>query len=234
MATRLRHAPVRLAFPLHRGPTLLRRGPSDELWRDWKVLKPFQPERYLTTLTSAPDNSHWKGPKSAKPLPPRRDLSTTPPRPQELSSFQKKLVESESVGHRFNDFELNNRVFIVTGGARGLGLTLAEALVEAGGHVYCLDRLPKPHSDFEQMQSVIPPGSGSLHYERVDVRDSFDVEDVVGRVAGEHGRLDGLIAAAGIQRVQAALEYPPSAVSEMMDMCVEFPRIRWVGGERQC
>jgi hypothetical protein len=34
--------------------------------------------------------------------------------------------------------------------------------------------------------------------------------------------------------VQVALEYPPSAVSEMMDMCVEFPRIRWVGGERQC
>jgi len=30
--------------------------------------------------------------------------------------------------------QLDNRVFVVTGGARGLGLVLAEALVEAGGH----------------------------------------------------------------------------------------------------
>jgi NAD(P)-dependent dehydrogenase (short-subunit alcohol dehydrogenase family) len=33
--------------------------------------------------------------------------------------------------------QLDKRVFIVTGGARGLGLTLAEALVEAGGHGEC-------------------------------------------------------------------------------------------------
>lgn len=31
-------------------------------------------------------------------------------------------------------FQLDGKVFVVTGGARGLGLTLAEALVEAGGH----------------------------------------------------------------------------------------------------
>lgn len=30
--------------------------------------------------------------------------------------------------------QLDGKVFVVTGGARGLGLTLAEALVEGGGH----------------------------------------------------------------------------------------------------
>ena len=34
---------------------------------------------------------------------------------------------------RFADFELKGKVFVITGGARGLGLTLAEAVVEAGG-----------------------------------------------------------------------------------------------------
>jgi hypothetical protein len=34
---------------------------------------------------------------------------------------------------RFREFDLQNKVFIVTGGGRGLGLTMAEALVEAGG-----------------------------------------------------------------------------------------------------
>lgn len=34
---------------------------------------------------------------------------------------------------RFSDFDLAGGAFIVTGGARGLGLAMAEALVEAGG-----------------------------------------------------------------------------------------------------
>lgn len=41
--------------------------------------------------------------------------------------------ETEVGAKRFADFDLAGKSFIVTGGARGLGLALAEALVEAGG-----------------------------------------------------------------------------------------------------
>lgn len=34
---------------------------------------------------------------------------------------------------RFREFNLQGKVFAVTGGGRGLGLTMAEGLVEAGG-----------------------------------------------------------------------------------------------------
>lgn len=34
--------------------------------------------------------------------------------------------------NRFLEFDLEGRVFAVTGGGRGLGLSMAEALIEAG------------------------------------------------------------------------------------------------------
>lgn len=44
------------------------------------------------------------------------------------------LPKEESVGNkRFAEFDLAGKTYVVTGGARGLGLALAEALVEAGG-----------------------------------------------------------------------------------------------------
>lgn len=44
------------------------------------------------------------------------------------------LVDQTQIEKKqFADYDLGGKVYIITGGARGLGLTLAEALVEAGG-----------------------------------------------------------------------------------------------------
>lgn len=127
--------------------------------------------------------------------------------------------QPEKSGLKFQEFNLTDRVYIVTGGARGLGLTLAEALVEAGGHVYCLDRLPQPSDTFNDTQSKLSHAySGSLHYRKVDVQDVADLNSVIADIAQAHQRLDGLVAAAGIQHVCPALEYPVEKVNEMLSV----------------
>lgn len=56
------------------------------------------------------------------------------PSPREHPLNAHKPPIDENIGRkRFGDFNVAGKVFIVTGGAQGLGLTMAEALVEAGG-----------------------------------------------------------------------------------------------------
>lgn len=126
--------------------------------------------------------------------------------------------DRENVGSkRFRDFDLAGGVFIVTGGARGLGLCMAEALVEAGGKVYCLDRLSEPDESFaEARRRVLPEFGGELHYRQVDVRESEPLDSVITGIAEQHERVDGLIAAAGIQKLCPAISYTAADAADML------------------
>ena len=54
--------------------------------------------------------------------------------PGSYSPIQTKLasVRGSKNGNRLKEFDLQDRVYAITGGARGLGLAMAEALLEAG------------------------------------------------------------------------------------------------------
>ena len=62
---------------------------------------------------------------------------------------------------------------------------------------------------------------GLLYYRRVDVGNAEGLESVVAEVAANHNRLDGLVAAAGVQNVQPALEYPSHKIDEVSRLCQE-------------
>ncbi|KAF2193503.1 NAD(P)-binding protein [Zopfia rhizophila CBS 207.26] len=94
---------------------------------------------------------------------------------------------------------------------------MAEGLVEAGGRVHCLDILAEPDTAFARAKErVVPEYGGSMHYHQVDVSDSEKLDRVIADIAVERERLDGLIAAAGIQQCTSALEYPQVDIARML------------------
>ncbi|KAI1775149.1 NAD(P)-binding protein [Hypoxylon cercidicola] len=142
----------------------------------------------------------------------------TNPDPRENPAHELAPNSDVNVGQkRLADFDLKGKVFIVTGAAQGLGLALAEGLVEAGGKVYCLDRNDQPDEHFaEARKRVVPEWGGSLHYRRQDVLDTKHLDKTITDIADAHGRLDGVVAAAGIQQVTPAVEYEAEDTARML------------------
>ncbi|OQD72160.1 hypothetical protein PENPOL_c001G02899 [Penicillium polonicum] len=126
------------------------------------------------------------------------------------------------MGHksRMPEFSLTGKVVLVSGAARGLGLVQAEALLEAGAKVYALDRLEEPAPEFELIQQRAKELGTALHYRRIDVRDTELLNSVIETIANEEGRMDGLVAAAGIQQETPALEYSAKDSNTMFEINV--------------
>lgn len=103
--------------------------------------------------------------------------------------------------------ELDGRVALVTGGARGQGRAHAIALADAGAEVVVCDiaaqiaSVPYPLAtpeDLDQTVEEIQKAGGRASAAVTDVRDSAAVTELADRIAAEHGRLDILVANAGI------------------------------------
>ncbi|KAL8920877.1 MAG: hypothetical protein Q9208_006049 [Pyrenodesmia sp. 3 TL-2023] len=122
---------------------------------------------------------------------------------------------------RMPDFNLTDRVILVSGAAQGLGLTQAEALLEAGATVYALDRKAEPSADFCRVQKRAAEELGNtFYYRQIDVRDVDGMNEIISDIGDKHGRLDGLIAAAGIQQITPALEYKAKDANLMFEINV--------------
>lgn len=128
----------------------------------------------------------------------------------------------QTTNHLLPEFSLKDKVIVVSGGGRGVGLTQAEGLLEAGAIVHVLDRLPVPtrDSDFAKVQAKAKSLGTNITYHRVDVRDQAALNDIVGAIADKEGRIDGLIAAAGIQQETSALEYTREDADKMLGVNV--------------
>lgn len=101
-------------------------------------------------------------------------------------------------------FQLDGRLAVVTGGGRGIGRAIVEALQEAGARIVVGDLDPQP-----------APGVESF---RLDVRDRTAVEAAVADVEARHGPVDVLVANAGIARGSDAEATPAQEWRDVMDV----------------
>ena len=91
--------------------------------------------------------------------------------------------------------KLQERVALVTGGARGIGAASAQALAEAGAAVLITDILDE---DGERTAAAIASKGGRAGYLRHDVRDETAWKSAVGEAERRFGGLDILLNNAGI------------------------------------
>lgn len=63
-------------------------------------------------------------------------------------------IDSYLTSNVFDMMSLDNRVVVVTGGAKGIGLALAFAVAEAGGQVAIVDAAQEPHEHYAKLEGV--------------------------------------------------------------------------------
>jgi 3-oxoacyl-[acyl-carrier protein] reductase len=93
-------------------------------------------------------------------------------------------------------FRVDGRVALVTGGSRGIGRACCEALAEQGATVI-VNYVKGEEAAREVAEGIVARG-GSAHTAGFDVADSNAVDAAIEDLAKRHGKLDILVANAGI------------------------------------
>ena len=123
----------------------------------------------------------------------------------------------------FDEFALTDRVGIVSGANRGLGLEMALALCEAGARaIYCFDLPPNPSHEWTKTQDYVKrmQNGSRLEYVSVDVRDQQALWSKAHEIGDREKRMDVCVAAAGILKSHTdCLTYPAEQFEEVC-MCV--------------
>ncbi|MEQ8346361.1 MAG: SDR family oxidoreductase [Sneathiellaceae bacterium] len=92
-------------------------------------------------------------------------------------------------------FDLSGKVAIVTGGASGIGLGMAEALGRAGARIAIWDR---NEESCAAARARLADLGDAVDMAVVDVTDQAAVQEAFAALLASHGRVDTVVAAAGI------------------------------------
>ena len=111
---------------------------------------------------------------------------------------------------------LINKVALITGGSKGIGLGIAEAMMEEGMRVAITGRNPSSLS--EALEHLSQLGTGEAMGITADVRSLEDQEKAVAELLGKWGQLDVLIANAGVGHFAPIDQLSPEQWHETIDI----------------
>ena len=114
-----------------------------------------------------------------------------------------------------NQLDFNGRVAIVTGGAMGIGLAVAQRLIASGGRVSLWDR------DGEALEKAKSVLGSATDVRVVDVTNADLVEATAREAASALGRIDALVCSAGITGPNTTTwDYPVDAWQQVIEVNV--------------
>jgi 3-oxoacyl-[acyl-carrier protein] reductase len=114
-----------------------------------------------------------------------------------------------------NQIDLNHRHAVITGGAQGIGFSIAVRLLASGASVSLWDR------DTELLKNALDQlqSHGSVSAETVDVSQMDSVMAATENTIRKHGKIDILVASAGIAGPNfKSWEYPLDAWKQVIDI----------------
>ena len=103
-----------------------------------------------------------------------------------------------------NNFDLTDRVAIITGGAQGFGLAISKRIIQSGGKVVIWD------IDENAIKSALDEvNSENLSFKKVDVTNFVEIEKALLETEKELGKIDIFVNNAGITGMNAKVwDYP--------------------------
>jgi NAD(P)-dependent dehydrogenase (short-subunit alcohol dehydrogenase family) len=116
---------------------------------------------------------------------------------------------------------LQDKVVIVTGGARGIGAAFTRAIAAEGARVLVADIL-----DGAAVVAEVEAAGGRAEFHKVDVADETAVQAFVDQALERHGRIDGLVNNAAIfanLKPKRFFEIDPAEFDKVMAVNVRGP-----------
>lgn len=112
-----------------------------------------------------------------------------------------------------NQYDLKDRVAIVTGGAQGIGRAVAERMLNCGAQIAIWDR------DSDQLAQTVSELGDNVFAVNADIADSASIGAAVKKTLDKFGKIDVLVNNAALVGPNAALvDYPEDEFMSVVDV----------------